>query len=151
MNFQTFDTSDLEALKQLADWFVTHVKPGQWIHLEGGLGVGKTTFSQQLIKAMGCETAVTSPTYALMNSYQTPKGEILHCDLYRLSDPEELYEVGLLDMAAESNAVVLVEWPSKGQGVLPSPNYTIKFDLSVVSGEVERTAKVIEHKVAATL
>lgn len=146
MNSQVFNTTNLSDLSDFVQWFSQQIKPGSWVYLQGDLGVGKTTFCQQIIHALGFTGAVTSPTYALMNSYPTSKGDVIHCDLYRLADPEELYEIGLLDIANESNALVLIEWPEKGRGVLPQADYIIKFELSVCDGKTCRSTTLIEHK-----
>ncbi len=65
-----------------------------------------------------------------MNDYHTDTGVVVHCDLYRLGDPEELYEIGLLELADEYNAIVLVEWADKGRGILPQPDYIFSLDIT---------------------
>jgi len=100
-----------------------------WIHLRGDLGAGKTTFAQFFIQALGYRERVKSPTYSLMEYYPAGDHSVLHMDLYRLADPEELEFIGLDDLLSD-NPVVLVEWPEKGRGFLPPANLELRFTLS---------------------
>ncbi len=151
MQSTKFDTSSINDLRYLAQQLTKTAPQGSWVFLKGDLGAGKTTFSQLFIAEKGYKGTVTSPTYALMNNYSTTSGEVIHCDLYRLSEPEELYEIGLLDLATEENATVLVEWPSKGEGVLPQPDIIIEFSFNVVGGEVKRLTTVYSKNSAIVL
>ena len=91
------------------------------MYLDGDLGAGKTTTARALLHALGVTGAVRSPTYTLIERYDTPHGEIAHLDLYRIADPEEL-EYLALDELAERARLWLIEWPQRGQGVLPLPD-----------------------------
>ncbi len=118
MTIKTYDISELSDLSKVADELASQLNGTTWVYLNGDLGCGKTTFSQQFIATKGYTGRVTSPTYAIMQDYDTPNGTVIHCDLYRLSDPEELYEIGL------------IEWAEKGQGVLPKADWQLDFALS---------------------
>lgn len=85
--------------------------------LSGELGAGKTTLTRGLLRALGVTGAIRSPTYTLVEPYETPAGEILHLDLYRLAGPDELAELGYRDLAAQA-ALVIVEWPERAAGEL---------------------------------
>lgn len=93
---------------------------GAYIALQGPLGAGKTTLVRALLQALGVQGPVKSPTYALLESYDEVKPKVHHLDLYRMCSPEALHDVGIEACFSES-ALILIEWPENGQGVLPDP------------------------------
>ncbi len=78
--------------------------------LQGDLGSGKTTFVKHLVKALGSEDSVTSPTFSLVNIYEAPHIKIVHMDLYRLESYEELFNAGIEEYLS-SDAFCIIEWP----------------------------------------
>ncbi|HML29617.1 MAG TPA: tRNA (adenosine(37)-N6)-threonylcarbamoyltransferase complex ATPase subunit type 1 TsaE, partial [Hyphomicrobium sp.] len=115
-------------VSRLAQELAFLVQPGDTLALEGDLGAGKSTFARALIRAIAGDASleIPSPTFTLVQSYETPRFEIVHFDLYRLSDPSEIDELGL--DAALSRGIAIIEWPSRGTGRIPADRLTLRFD-----------------------
>jgi tRNA threonylcarbamoyladenosine biosynthesis protein TsaE len=93
--------------------------------LSGDLGSGKTTLARAIARGAGVTGAIPSPTYNLLFRYPTGRDfDLVHVDLYRLDREEDVWELGWSELPAE-NEIVLIEWPARAQGVLPSPRWEI--------------------------
>ncbi|MHA1540763.1 MAG: tRNA (adenosine(37)-N6)-threonylcarbamoyltransferase complex ATPase subunit type 1 TsaE [Alphaproteobacteria bacterium] len=99
------------------------IKSPAVIALRGDLGSGKTTFVRGFIQALCGDIPVPSPTFTLMQEYDSPKGKIVHVDLYRIENPEEIQELGLEDFF--DSAIVFIEWPEKAE--LPNNRLSLFF------------------------
>lgn len=131
MNFtrtltRTTTLADPAATDACARSLQPHLRPGDVIALSGDLGAGKTAFARALIQGfLGPEAAVPSPTFTLVQTYETAAGPLWHCDLYRLEDPDEIWELGL-DEAFQS-AITLIEWPERMGNHLPEKALRLAF------------------------
>jgi tRNA threonylcarbamoyladenosine biosynthesis protein TsaE len=96
------------------------------VHLHGDLGAGKSTLARALLRALGVQGAIRSPTYTLVERYPLPDGEAWHLDLYRIGAAGELDFLGLDEAAA---TLWLVEWPERGGDVLPSADLAVTLAL----------------------
>lgn len=97
--------------------------------LKGNLGAGKTTFTQFLLKSLGSTDEVNSPTYSIVNEYNTPKGKVYHFDLYRLKNIEEVYDIGIEEYL-DNAFLCIIEWPEVYEDEL----YGLKYhEMSIVN------------------
>lgn len=120
------DVPDEAAVQRLAAEFSRCLRPPAVVYLRGDLGAGKTTFARAYIHALGYEGYVKSPSYGLLEIYRVGRQSVLHLDLYRIEDPEELEYLAIRDQFDEST-VLLVEWPDRGAGFLPAPDILLDF------------------------
>ena len=103
--------------------------PDAVIELHGPLGAGKTTFVRLLLRALGVEGRIKSPSYAVMESYALPAGATAsHFDFYRFGDPREWEDAGFRDVFA-APGLKLCEWPEKAAGQLPPADLQLFIDL----------------------
>ena len=103
------------------------------VTLRGPLGAGKTTFARHLLRALGVQGTVKSPTYGLIETYELPGLTVHHCDFYRFNDPHEWEDAGIRDLLA-GPGLKLVEWPEKAGAPLPSADLDI--DITPVDSDV---------------
>lgn len=96
------------------------------IFLEGELGAGKTTLTKGILKGFDYQELVKSPTYNLVEIHETKNYKVFHFDLYRISNPIELEEIGIDEYLKESGSVSIFEWPKNGEAVLPSPDFHVQ-------------------------
>lgn len=111
----------LEAGKKLAEAVIADGPNRLVIHLIGDLGAGKTTFVRGLLRGLGHEGRVPSPTYTLVEPYELAGYSIHHVDLYRLVAAEEVEYLGLED-ACDDRSLLLIEWPERAAGHLEEPD-----------------------------
>jgi tRNA threonylcarbamoyladenosine biosynthesis protein TsaE len=115
---------DLAGTARLAGLVASRLRPGDLVLLSGELGAGKTAFTQALAAALGVGEPVTSPTFTLVRGYRTAAGwELLHADLYRLEQLDEVADLGLAELL-DDGAVAVVEWGERGVPAL-LPEYLL--------------------------
>lgn len=110
--------------------------PGAVIFLEGPLGAGKTTLARGLLRSLGVQGTIRSPTYTLLEPYKAGGRTLVHLDLYRLREPAELESLGLRDYPREQ-CWWLIEWPERGGARLPDPDLRLRLDHDPAGRRVE--------------
>jgi tRNA threonylcarbamoyladenosine biosynthesis protein TsaE len=109
--------ADEAATAALAAALARQARPGDLVTLAGPLGAGKTSFARAFIAALGVKEEVPSPTFTLVQTYETAIGTVWHFDLYRLTSPDEVHELGLDEALVDG--IVLIEWPDRLGALLP--------------------------------
>ena len=118
--YESFSYDDTQAIaKEIADT----LKGGEFIAMYGDLGAGKTAFVQGLAKALGITNHVTSPTFTIVNEYEG-RLPLYHFDVYRIADPDEMYEIGYDDYI-DSDGVCVVEWAELIEDLFPDKYYKL--------------------------
>ena len=110
--------------------YAKKLKGGEIIGLIGELGAGKTIFTKGLATGLGIERTVTSPTFIILNTYPVNRKMIkllVHVDAYRISEPQELINIGIEEYFNRDDAVVIIEWADKIKTILPSARKLINF------------------------
>lgn len=102
------------------------------VYLYGDLGAGKTTLVRGMLRSLGHQGVVKSPTYTLVEPYEFESLKVFHFDLYRLADPEELDYIGIREYQDREyqggESLLIFEWPDKGRGMIPEANLIVQLD-----------------------
>ena len=122
----SFEVSSVEETWALAKRLAAELKPGDVVRLEGDLGAGKTTFVQGLAAALGVAGRVTSPTFCLVQEHRGAGALLVHMDLYRLRNEDDVLAIGWEDYLAEG-AIVAVEWPERAGSLIPDDAVRVTF------------------------
>src|SRR5690242_11670525 len=126
---EMIDLADERATLALGARLAGAAVRGDVFALAGDLGAGKTTLARGFIRALTTpEEEVPSPTFTLVQTYDTPKGMVWHFDLYRLEDPEEAWELGIEEAFADG--ISLVEWPERLGALLPARRRAVSLELA---------------------
>ena len=139
----TIKYDSLDKIQEVAGKIIEFAADSKvWI-FEGEMGAGKTTLIKTICEALGVDENVTSPTFSIVNEYQTNTGESLfHFDFYRIKDEHEAFDIGSEDYFYSGN-YCFIEWPSKVPSLLPS-SY-IKINIEALSS-VERIIEISKHE-----
>ena len=123
-----FESVDLSRLQLLASSCAAMLSGGDVVFFKASLGAGKTTMVRSMLHALGYQGVVKSPTYGIVECYDvTAEFSVVHCDLYRLQDPEALYNIGFNDYIGPDN-LILIEWPERCQSALPPASLEVIID-----------------------
>lgn len=138
----SFILEDEDRTRELAALVAKIARIPDSILLSGDLGAGKTAFARAFIRAwsMDPNTEVPSPTFTLVQPYEAPRGPVWHFDLYRLGEPDELWELGIEQAFAE--AICLIEWPDRLGSWIPADRLEITLDLCNQDSSESGTARV---------
>ena len=119
--------ADADRVAAIGSTLADELVGGDSCHLSGPLGAGKTTLVRGLLRALGHQGPVPSPTFTLVETYELAQMRVAHFDLFRVESIEELETLGVRDYFADGNLCVF-EWSDRGQGLLPAPRVLIEFD-----------------------
>lgn len=126
---RTIKTRSLEDLPEAARKFLNEAGAVPVVAFSGELGAGKTTFIQELCRALGVVQEVNSPTFSLVNEYFTESGDpVYHFDLYRIEDPSELFDLGYEEYFY-SGQRCFIEWPEKAMHLIPESALTVRISV----------------------
>ncbi len=122
----TYEVASVEETWELARKLAAELKPGDIVCLEGDLGAGKTTFTQGLAAALGVAGRVTSPTFCIVQEHRGNGAFLVHMDLYRLHDEDDVLAIGWEDYLTDG-AILVVEWPERAGSLIPASARHIRF------------------------
>lgn len=134
-----------EETAEIAYKFAKSLKPGDVLCMNGDLGAGKTAFVQGLAKGLGISEYLSSPTFTIVNCYEGTL-PLYHFDVYRIQDPEEMYEIGYEEYVY-GDGISVIEWAENIKDILPDKRYDITIEKDYDKDEnyrkitIERTVR----------
>ncbi|WP_300385640.1 tRNA (adenosine(37)-N6)-threonylcarbamoyltransferase complex ATPase subunit type 1 TsaE [Clostridium sp.] len=139
-----FHVSSLEETNKLGFLIGKLVSSGDILCLTGELGTGKTHITKGIAKGLGIEDHITSPTFTIVNEYDSGRLKLNHFDVYRVSDPDEIYAIGFDDYIF-SDAVSIIEWANYIEDILPNEFLHIKIEKDLYKGIDFRKITIIPY------
>lgn len=134
-----FELKSIENLSELVEYVYSKLADYHVFLLKGEMGVGKTTFVQELLKKLGITDLNGSPTYSLINTYDSGQyGEINHLDLYRLKSVDEAFDIGIEEIL-NGRSKSFIEWPEKIETLIQEKHLTLSFTLN---SDFSRTVEI---------
>lgn len=144
MASSTIDVNTIKETKEFAIECAKSAKPRDIFLLNGPLGAGKSVFAREFIQYFAQDAIeVPSPTFTLVQTYDLPQASIWHFDLYRLEDPEEIYEIGWEEALEDS--ILLIEWPERLGSLMPKEYHEI-----IIQPSGPESRKITHNKITGT-
>ena len=137
----TLALADEAATASLAAALAAALRGGEVVHLSGELGAGKTTFVRAVLRSLGYNGRVRSPSFTLLEPYNLTRFDVYHFDFYRFSSDSELRDAGFEELL-DGRAVAFVEWPEMASAVLPVPDLRVRL-ARADDGESRRQAQLV--------
>jgi len=134
----TLETRGLSDLPQAAEKILAACPNERFFAIYGGLGAGKTTLVKALVESLGSDDVVNSPTFSIVNDYDSPEGSIFHFDFYRIKRLEEVYDLGFEEYF-DSGQYCFVEWPEMIESLVPEDAVVIRI---TTTGPAERVIEL---------
>ena len=136
MTAERVEVADEAAMLALGARLAERLEPNARVLLQGDLGMGKTTLARGILRGLGFDGAVKSPTYTIVEPYVFSGKQVYHFDFYRIADPQELEFIGL-DELVEEPGIKLMEWPERAGDRLPSADLAIRIEAAGTGRIVE--------------
>lgn len=137
MSMKSISINSPEELPQVAQELISFANGDKFFVFDGEMAAGKTTFIKAFCDELGVEDVVSSPTFSIVNEYESKEGLVYHFDFYRLKNIQEAYDIGYEEYFYSSN-YCLVEWPSKVEELLPESYIKVEI---VITGDTDRSFK----------
>lgn len=122
----TSTINSIQELPKLAKEIISNLKHNI-VLFEGEMGAGKTTLIKEIILQMGSEDETSSPTFSIVNEYETGKGKVFHFDLYRIKSESEALDFGIEEYL-DSGSYCFIEWPDKIENLIPQEHHLVKIN-----------------------
>ena len=138
------ETNSPQETKELGKKMAERAKPGDVFTLVGDLGVGKTVFTQGIAEGLGIDEPVNSPTFTIVQEYESGRMPFYHFDVYRIGDPEEMDEIGFDDYIY-GDGLCLIEWADLIEEILPEKRVAIRIEKDLKKGFDYRSITIQEE------
>lgn len=129
---------ELQQIHAAAERFLHEAKDAKVFTFSGELGAGKTTFIARVCSLLGVKDVVNSPTFSIVQQYNSPAGNVFHIDLYRIKNEQEAVDAGLAD-CIDSGDLCFIEWPENAPGIIPGNAVTTQIH---ITGEENRRLEI---------
>ena len=139
---QVYYTNSAEETRELAAKIAAETPNGTVFALDGNLGAGKTVFASGFARGLGITEPVSSPTFTIVQEYPRANGMFFHLDLYRIDDPDAALAFGIDEFLYASDAISLVEWPERIEGLFPPGTIRVAIERT----DKEETRKITIEK-----